>query len=58
MVIAGVVEAVERLGIWKAAAGKTKIVLIRLVDKWVMKQRCETELIQPCLTPVVGFSGV
>jgi hypothetical protein len=62
-VAARVVEAVERLGIlesgrWEDQDIFGKIAVTWIVDKWVMKQRCETELIQPCLTPVVGISDV
>ena len=58
-----VVEAVERLGILESCSWEDqdvfgKIALTRIVDKWVMKQRCETELIQPCVTSVVGISDV
>jgi len=57
------VEAIERLGIlesgrWENQDVFGKIAVTRIVDKWVMKQRCETELIQPRLTLVVGISDV
>ena len=56
-------EAIERLGIlesgrWENQDVFGKIAVTRIVDKWVMKQRCETELIQPRLTLVVGISDV
>ena len=63
MVAARDVEAADRLGIlesghWEDQDVFGKIALTRIVDKWVMMQRCETELIQPCITPVVGISDV
>jgi len=57
------VETADRLDIlesgrWEDQDVFGKIALTRIVDKWVMKQRCETELIQPCLTLVVGISDL